>query len=62
MKTGRKPLVEGQASAVLSFRLPEKLHDDACQVALKQGVPVAAVIRAALAEWLKDQHGACLWL
>jgi predicted HicB family RNase H-like nuclease len=61
-KPGRKPLMEGQATGTVTVRLPYPLHDDACKLALKQGVSVSALLREGLQRILKDQHGACLWL
>jgi predicted HicB family RNase H-like nuclease len=54
--------MEGQSTGTVTVRLPYPLHDDACKLALKQGVSVSALLREGLQRILKDQHGACLWL
>jgi predicted HicB family RNase H-like nuclease len=61
MKPGRPPLVSGEPTTTLTVRLPERLHDDVCKVALHQGVSVSSILRAAVTVWLKDQQPPILY-
>jgi predicted HicB family RNase H-like nuclease len=55
-KPGRPRLAASEASGTLSVRLPAGLHDLACRVALRDGVSVSAVIRAALERMMQDRR------
>lgn len=57
-KPGRKPLVEGQPSVTFTVRLSKPAADDACRLALRQGVSVSSVLREALRTFLANDRGA----
>jgi hypothetical protein len=52
-KPGRPRLADGEPSNVLNVRLPSGLHDQACRIALTEGISVSAVIRDALARFVR---------
>ncbi len=53
-RRGRPALVQGQKAECVQVRLPTALHDRACQIALREGVSVSAVVRVALARMVGD--------
>lgn len=55
-KPGRPRLADGEPSNVLNVRLPSGLHDQACRIALTEGISVSAVIRDALARFLVEER------
>jgi hypothetical protein len=54
-KPGRPRLSAGEPTLPVSVRLPQSLHDLACQHALRQDMEPSAVIRHALELFLRTQ-------
>jgi hypothetical protein len=51
---GRPPLVAGDTSTPITVRVPTREFDRACQQAARDRVPVAELVRRALARALHD--------
>lgn len=49
---GRPRLVDGETTDPVTIRLPASLHDRACEVALREGISVRQVLRAAISAYL----------
>lgn len=56
-RRGRPSLVEGEKAESVAVRMPASLHDRVSQEAIRRGVSVSQVARAAIAQMLsKSAH------
>jgi hypothetical protein len=55
-RRGRPALVEGQQVERLSTALPPLAYAEVCRIATSEGVSVAAIVRAAVFNFLLNRH------
>lgn len=56
-RPGRPSLKDGEKSTQVNVRVPNSEYDRACELAIRNRVPVARVFRHALQRFLKSNAG-----
>lgn len=54
-RLGRPALVAGQRGESLTAVVTREIYDEACRIALRRGITVSAVVRAALEQLVRSE-------